>query len=399
MKLKLQLNRALIVIDAYLRGVSKNKSHINSVASNTVLIVFQQLFGDAVVIQNSLMEYSKIYPKEKGYQIIFLARPSVVAFMREVLVLPEEIKIETVDFKRFLEEYGYYKKVVKQYNKIAGTLIIPGTSMSAVIFASSNDAYKRIGLVRSNEITKPLTLAALIKYAYTEKIRPNKEDMMLQWHRLLLNHLGAKDYQAKLPELQCKKKIINEEKYCVLCPGSSKAEKIWPTKRFSEIADYIIEKYHMNVHLCGGIDELQFENMILSQVKNADCIVSHIGKSGFSEWSAIVQHAELVVGNDSATMHLAAASRRKAICIAGVYDKYQFFPYKVDVLGEKDRLPVTLLKEMPCEWCRTVGYDAGYGNPECKDRIKKQQCALCIDVITVEEVKIEIDRLLGENSL
>jgi hypothetical protein len=90
----------------------------------------------------------------------------------------------------------------------------------------------------------------------------------------------------------------------------------------------------MNIHMCGGGDEIEFEKIIMSQVKHSKRVISHIGKTSLSDWSAIVQHADLEIGNDSATMHLAAASRRKAICIAGVYDKYQFFPYKVDMLEE-----------------------------------------------------------------
>lgn len=390
MKYKILINRLLIAINAYLyrhkKGINDNK---------VVLIVFQQIFGDSIVIQNSLQEYTKLFPASEGYTIIFLVKPSVLSFMKNVLPLPESIIFETVDFKRFLEEYSYYKQVVKKYQGTASTLIVPGTSLSAEIFSTANDAKRKIGLIRSVDVTKPKVMAIFAKLAYTETVRPDKENMMLQRHRKLLHYLGATDYRAKLPKLLPKKRIIKES-YAVMSPGSSKMEKCWPTECFAEIADYITENYNLQIHLCGGADESAFETAILSKVKHPENIISHIGKTSFSDWSAIVQHAEIVVGNDSATMHLAAAGRVKAVCIAGVYDKYQFFPYKVDELSEGDRLPVTVYKDMPCEWCRTSGYFAGFGNAECKKRIENNQCAICIDKITVNEVKEAIDKLLKE---
>ena len=127
-----------------------------------------------------------------------------------------------------------------------------------------------------------------------------------------------------------------------------------------------------------------------------DRIINHVGDTTFGDWSAIVQHAAIVIGNDSATLHIAAATKRKCICITGIYDKYQFFPYKVDELSEGEILPVTVIKEKSCAYCRTKGYFAGYGNKQCKSMIKKGKCALCIDEISVDDVKDVIITCLGE---
>ena len=116
----------------------------------------------------------------------------------------------------------------------------------------------------------------------------------------------------------------------------------------------------------------------------------HVGKTSFAEWSSIIEYAHLVVGNDSATLHIAAGHRVKAICIAGIYDKYQFFPYKVDELDDGDRLPETVSVDMPCAYCRTKGYHAGYGNTVCQRSLKVGKCALCINAIDVEMVKKKI---------
>ena len=383
------ISRVLIVLDAFIKGHRKGK-----VNNKTILIVFNQLFGDAVVIQSSLEAYTKLYPSSEGYNVILLARPSVLKFMKDTLPLPEEMTFEAVDFKKFLEDYAYYREVVRKYADIAGTVIVPGIGLSADIFTSAMKAERKIVLARPVDIEKPLIMAKFSKLAYNESVRPGKEDMKLLCHRKLLNYLGASEYKARLPELIKKERII-EAQYAVICPGSSKIEKCWPIERFAEVSDYLVEKFGLEVHLCGGSGEEELADSMKKLSSHPEKIVSHIGKTSFSEWSSIVQHAKIVIGNDSATMHIAAAARVPSVCIAGAYDKYKFFPYKVDELGSNDILPVTMLKDMPCEYCRTMGYDAGFGNSACKKRINEGLCAACIDLITVEEVKKEVERCIS----
>lgn len=388
MNFKLQVNRALIAVNAYFKSRKKRKT-----INKNVLIVFQQLFGDSILIQNSLKQYTKIFPREKGYRVKFLTKQANLTFMKETLKLPENLEYEIVNFNRFLESYKYYKTILKKYEGSAGIVIVPGSSLSGDIFCAASDAKRKIGIVRCIDLKKPYIMALFSKIAYTEKVRPKKTDMALQRHRKLINYLGYKNFLAELPDLIKKDKII-EGKYAVICPGASKTEKCWPIERFARIGDYLVQKYDLEIHLCGGRDERKYAEEMISKMSHNTRVISHLGETTFSDWSAIIQYAEIVVGNDSATLHLAAAARVRSVCLAGVYDKDAFFPYKVDKLDEGDRLPVTILKDMPCEWCRTIGYDAGYGNKECKERIDAGLCATCIDKITVDDVKAAIDGLM-----
>lgn len=392
MSLIVTFNRVLITIDALIYNFFKS---YNENKDNEVLIVFQQIFGDAVLLQKTLSEYLKLYPVEEGYTVKLLLRPSIHKFMLATMPLPENLIFEEVDFNRFLLDFRYYKQIAQKYRNTAGLLIVPGTSMSADVFSTSNNAKRRIGAVKCKPITKPFIMALFNRLAYTEKVIPKQGDMMIQSHRKLLNYLGDTDYRGQLSDLLVKEKII-QGNYCVMCPGASVSLKCWPIKRYAKVIDYLYEKYQLATHLCGGNGEEHFAEEIQSLVRNKKSVVSHIGNTSFSDWSAVIQHADLVIGNDSATLHIAAAARKKSICIAGIYDKYIFFPYKVDYLAEGDNLPVTLIKDMPCEYCRTKGYFAGFGNIECKQAIDKGKCALCIDAITVEEVERKIDELMVE---
>lgn len=158
----------------------------------------------------------------------------------------------------------------------------------------------------------------------------------------------------------------------------------------------MVEKYGLEIHLCGGKEEIAYTEAFLRKIRHPEQAISHIGRTNFTQWASIIQHASFVLSNDSATLHIAAAACVPSICISGLYDKGLFFPYVVDELLETERLPeIAMLDNLPCERCRTRSYFFGTGNTKCQKRIKHGDCAECIDAITVDQVKEKIDALLN----
>ncbi len=389
MNIKRLINKGLIASDALCRGFLRKTS---AAKTGRVLVVFQQALGDAVLISDSLKEYPKLF---EGYEVVFLAKPSTAAFIKAVVPDADKLHFEDVDFARFMEDYKYYREILRKYRSSADIVVVPASTPSAELFSCASNAPRKIASVRAVDIKNVLIMSLLSKYAYTEKVRPDKNEMTLQRHRQLIRYLGGKDYQATLPHLLREEKVINEEKYCVVNAGASKPERWWPAERFAEVIDFVVEEFGMNVHLCGGPDEAEIARNVEGLVKHHDNVVNHVGKTSFKEWSSIVQHASLVVANDSSTAHLAAAHRVKTVCIIGVYE-FVVFPYKVDVLEHGDRLPVCVYKPMPCECCRDVGYFSGSLNAECSKRLKAGKCALCIDAVTAEDVKEAVVKIMKE---
>lgn len=355
-----------------------------------VLILFQQVFGDAVVLTSALQGYVDLFVKKQGYRVTLLCKSAVAKFLEEVASIPEEINVETIDFKRSFDDFGYFKEISRKYRYYANLVVVPGSSMSAELLSTTLKAQRRIGMTNVFSRKWPPQLVIFERLAYSEPVVPKMGMMMIQRHRLLLNYLGFVDFKGKLPCLKSQIKMIRGD-YIVICPGASTSVKRWPIERFAQLADKLIELYKCDIYLCGGNDEEKDANRLLSLSKFPYRISSRVGMTSFWEWSAIVQHAMMVIGNDSATLHIAAAHRVKAICIAGVYDKFQFFPYIVDELDEGDRLPETVYMDMPCEYCRTKGYFAGYGNPKCRHAIKAGKCSLCIDAISIRDVMERIE--------
>ena len=388
------IDRVLISLDALRLHISnKFKS---KPANKQVLIIFQQAFGDSVILLPALKGYMELYHKQKGYNVTMICLPSIKKFLEENAEVPEGLEIRTVDFKKLVNEYGYFKKITRQYRSFAEITIVTGSSLSAELLSTTLCAKERHGLITCYRLKWPLQLAIFQRLAYSDTVIPPIGSMMIERHGIMLRHLGLSTYKGHLSSLRPQSRKI-EGKYCVICPGASVAEKRWPIDRFQEIADWIIEKYNMDVHLCGGAPELESSDKLIAKSRNPKRIFNHVGKTTFSEWSAIVQHAELVLGNDSATLHIAAATNRKCICITGIYDKFQFFPYKVEELRAGERLPVTVIVDKPCAYCKAKGYFAGYGNTSCRKVVKQGECALCISDITIEQVKDAIISIIESN--
>ena len=389
MSVKTLISKALIASDALIRAALRRKK---TNAPRKVLVILQQIFGDAIVISDSLKEYPKIFA---DYEVVFVARPSIIKFLKDVMPSADELTFEAVDFTKFIEDYGYYREISGRFRGSAEILIVPASTPSAEIFSCANDSPRKVASVRPKDITSSLLMSLLSKLSYTEKVRPDKNEMTLQRHRQLINYLGDKDFRARLPRLNAEPRIIDESHYCVVCAGASKPERWWPVERFAEVIDFLNEEYGVNVHLCGGSDESEIGRKLQALVKYPERVINHIGMTNFKEWSSIVQHSDLVVANDSATAHMAAAHRVKTVCIIGAYE-FVIFPYKVDVLEEGDRLPLCVHKPMPCEYCRDKSYFSGGLNPECKKRLDEGKCALCIDAVTVEDVKNAITTIMKE---
>lgn len=389
------LNLGLISIYMLVLYVSNKLNHKHCNEKN-ILIIFQQIFGDSIVFSDSIHYYTQIYKPEDGYRITLLCLPHIKQFMEDVLPPVENIEIVAVDFKRLVKDCTYYRGIVKKYGSDVGTLIVPGTSLSAEFLSIACNANRRVGLVPSISRSKCSPLYYIQKLAYDEIVRPDMDLMMLQRQRVLLNYLGNEEFKSRLPKLLKQPEYVkSDKKYAVVCPGASVSVKCWPAERFVSVIKYIYEQFDFEIYLCGDPLTDEFQMALDKETKLSDHVHDCCGKTNFKEWSSLVQYADFVIGNDSATIHMAAAARRPSVCIAGVYDKYQFFPYGVDVLEPDERLPETVLVDVPCEFCRTKGYLHGWNNPACEKDIKKGKCAHCISAITEEMVIEAIDRAMN----
>lgn len=138
---------------------------------------------------------------------------------------------------------------------------------------------------------------------------------------LFLSEQDVKEASTLLREVQAG----SSQKYAVLCPTAAKNIKEWMPIRWSETAQYIRQRYSLSVLITGGPDDAQACSEIAQF--GGEGIFSIAGKTTLKEIAAILKGAEIVLGVDGGTLHIASAFDVPIIAIFGPTRQEEFKPY------------------------------------------------------------------------
>lgn len=101
-------------------------------------------------------------------------------------------------------------------------------------------------------------------------------------------------------------------RYAVLAPGSARRTKRWPAERFAEVSA-ALRRGGLPTVVVGGRDETQAGATVAAGGGAADLT----GRTTLGELLAVLAEASIVIGNDSATGHLAAAAGAPLLTLFG----------------------------------------------------------------------------------
>lgn len=161
--------------------------------------------------------------------------------------------------------------------------------------------------------------------------------------------------------------------------------KRWPVERFASLATRLQEQWGARVLVIGGKDDAPLAQAIAEQARGQVLVTA--GRLGLRQSAALLEQADVFIGNDSGPLHLANAVGTPVVGLFGPTDPANFGPRTG---------PHQLVRHaLPCSPCfRWMGgllqYVPGWRNPGCG--------FACMRSITVEEVMQAAGRLLQENS-
>jgi lipopolysaccharide heptosyltransferase II len=167
--------------------------------------------------------------------------------------------------------------------------------------------------------------------------------------------------------------IKEDDKYCVIHPGTKKIYDQWQYDKFACLVETIPKDYGIKVVLTCGPDEVsQVQNIIkISQGSQPAYI-----QTGLQELGAVTYGAKFVLCHNGGYMHLASALGTPVIALFGVVSPNIWKP-----LGERDQV---IYKNIECS--------------PCYKHTRKQECykgdAECKRVIEVEDVFDAIAKIL-----
>lgn len=215
---------------------------------------------------------------------------------------------------------------------------------------------------------------------------------VVEYHLSLLGFLGIRPC-FRAPELFIsreekdwaedflKRHDINKDQALIaVAPGGGKAwgdkacYKYWPESKFVDLADKL-QTEKVKVILTGDNTDIPICNNISRRLQEEP--INTCGKINLRQYFALLNRVDIIICNDSGTLHSASALRKKIIALFGPTGEDAYGPYP----PSKDRIVIS--KDFSCRPC----YDE-FRVPKCGYNHR------CLEQIEVDEVFTKVKELI-----
>lgn len=227
--------------------------------------------------------------------------------------------------------------------------------------------------------------ATLLSRLLMNRIVPGDPDEqhIVEYQLLALKFLGLKDLKRtmtlvipedavrKTEDLLSSAGINHDAPMVVIHPGARRRLRRWGPDRFAEIARRLKETYPVSILLIGGpgdgelLDETEANMGFRPSYKSTSL--------SLQELAALLRKSRLLIGNDTAPGHIAAAVHCPSLILFGPTFPKLWRPYSP--VGE------VIFKDVPCCGC----LQESCIRPEMN----------CLDMIEVEEVWEKVEQMLA----
>jgi len=220
---------------------------------------------------------------------------------------------EIILFDKNNNSAGKFGKSLRHKNYDCFYVLPP--SFSSAWMAFNSKIPKRIGYAGEYR-------SLLLTYAKKQDFRPGSKHLLKEYLDLLPINVEMENY---IPRIEVKNDWVKEqldsctfkipEKFIVFTPGAIYGpSKQWPAEHFRELGKLLHKAFGHNILLLGTIDDIETGAKI---AHDHDWIYDYCGKTSLSQLLAILTKAQLLVGNDSGSMHLMSALQRPQIAVFG----------------------------------------------------------------------------------
>ncbi len=352
-----------------------------------VLLVRLDLIGDFVLWLDSAQAYRRLYPDQK----ITLAVNSACAEL--AAALPHWDAVMGVNVHALRTNYLYRLRTLIRLRWSNFSIAIQPTysrEFAGDITTRSTAAERRIGYTGdTNNIS--LEKKIITDAWYTQLITNNPPcKMELNINAHFVRELGCTDFLSRTPTIPRLAAGLNAQYlsslYVVVAPGASWQPRMWPVQNFAQVIKQLVDRFNVQVVLCGGKSD-QLVCTELAKLLSPLQIIDLSGKTLLSELVEIIRGARLVLTNESAPTHLAAATGVPSVCVLGGGHFKRFLPYQSEQQSDAP-LPTVIYDEMTCFGCRW----------QCIHTIEGSQAVPCIANITETAVYTACMQNLNANS-
>jgi len=268
-----------------------------------ILIRTPNWLGDLVMSTGFLRAVLETFPNS---QIDIILKSGF-----ETLPIPHRGEIILYDNNK--DSAGKFGKSLRHKNYDYFYVLPPSFSSAWMAFQSRIP--KRIGYAGEYR-------SFLLTSAKKHEIRPRSQHLLKEYLELLSNDFEMGNHA---PRLEVKHDWVKEqldsctfkipEKYVVFTPGAIYGpSKQWPVGNYRELGKHLHKAFGYKILLLGTINDIESGTII---ARDHDWIHNYCGKTTLAQLLAILAKAQLLVGNDSGSMHMMAALQRPQIAVFG----------------------------------------------------------------------------------
>ena len=170
--------------------------------------------------------------------------------------------------------------------------------------------------------------------------------------------------------------VEDKDQLIALAPWTRSELKSWPLDRFVDLVTELGHWSYTRVVLIGGPSDMSSAKVF--EALESHGLINLVGRLSLRQLPLVLQRMQLVIGNDSAVIHLAAGVGTSVLAIFGSTHPQATGPYPL----EKHSV---LRTDLPCSPCG-------------KRRCQNPQYLECLKSITVDAMVMKVQILLGRSS-
>jgi ADP-heptose:LPS heptosyltransferase len=348
-----------------------------------ILVIRLEGIGDFVLFLDFARNLRRLFPPGR-FRITLVGARLWTSLARGQSCFDE---IWELDPGRFVSDLRYRYRLLRRVSRAGFSTAINATFSRDFLFTDpviyASRAKTRVGF--SGDLYKAIRLERLISSQwYTELVTGTNSWLMeLLKGVALLRHLGFENCAADLPHLDLSESPPEglPATFYVLCPSAGSALRRWPVEGLSRLAQRIFAKTGWTGVICGGPDDSYSASQILGSSRVP--MMNYAGQLSLPALASTLARAQLVIGNETGTVHIAAAVGTPAVCILGGGHWSRFMPYDL-ATPTPSSAPTTVIHKMECFGC----------DWRCVHKPAPGTPAPCVANVSVEAVWAEIQAII-----
>ena len=351
-----------------------------------VLVIRMDGIGDMILFRRTLDEYAAAFDVEKS-DITVLGCESWGPIAAEIF---DGYRLLVIDEHAFARQPIYRFKIGLSVRQIAPKITICDSYLRRAMMADSlvwmsNAPQSIASLPFINEPTRTEFTYYLSQIDQVVDTGPYPTHEIIRHYRFL-SEFTDQEISPQSPEITWRDQappLPEGAPYVVLNPGSNEYGRRWPFESYLDIAEKLIAAGY-RVVIVGGPGERAGDHR--KRFGDEERIIDLIGKTSVPELLDVLNHAALVISNDTGPAHLSIALQTPTVVIVGGGHFGSFVPYPEEICPEFVKFA---FEEMPCYHCFW----------RCPKRQTKFEVFPCVSAVEVGAVWQFAEELLREKTL